>query len=157
MIHYNFNFKNLFIQFLQDNHVYETFNELCENNHIIPLDYVLNTYSKAEANKLLGIFPWYNTPQGTEFWYNLHRKWRATIFKYMLPTFVHLIKKNELYGPAIKVINSNSHILNYIKFKSLRLDTYPSILFKSVGVKCSLKNYTNLCEEWKNCFYNDYQ
>ena len=155
MAQYNFDFKNLFIQFLKENNIYETFNELYESYYIIPLDDILNTYNKARANELLRMILWYNTPQGFKFWNNLHRKWRATIFKYILPTFVHLIKKNELYGPAIEIINNNSHVLEYLKFESIRLDTYPSILFKRAGVKCSLKNYTNLCEEWKKLFDYD--
>ena len=153
MAQHNFNFKNLFIQFLKENNIYETFNELYESYYyIMPLDDMLNTHDKARAHEFLRFFSWYNTPQGFKFWNNLHRKWRATIFKYILPTFVHLIKKNELYGPAIEIIHNYKHVLEYMKFESLRLDTYPSILFKRAGVKYNPQNYTNLCEEWQKLF-----
>ena len=70
----------------------------------------------------------------------------------MLPTFIYVHKKHNLYGVLIKALNnSESNLIRMIK-RSTRLDSYPYTAFKSVILENN--EFKKMVREWKESFNN---
>ena len=151
-----FNFKELFIQFLKNNNLYDRFNEIyTKEQHLMSLDYALDKYNNVYATQMISLITWSSTQEGFDFWKKIHYKWRNTLFEYTLPAFIYVHKKHNLYGVLIKALN-NSELIRMIKC-STRLDSYPYVAFKKIisPYKLESDEFENMIREWKELFNNN--
>lgn len=144
------NITKIFIQFLIQNHVYESFilnfYEYHKRVHNeIKLTDFLHYFDTSKAiNILSAAFDWDSTPQGYDFWYDIYQKWHSTLFNHTFKIFILLLKKNNIYGNIIHQQKNNNKTIS--KLKTSYLNDYPKNMFENMNNNIQ---YENVISQWK--------
>ena len=137
--------KQLFIQFLQDNNIYEQFiNNLYYTSSLE--DFIDCATINNSARFITKAFNWGKTKEGSYFWVKVSIKWKKTLFKHLLPQLIKIIKKNNLYGYFIINTFKNG---KRIKGDAETLMPYDYLyeFFKDTNL-LNTSDYKKMQEEW---------
>lgn len=142
------NMREKFEKFLEDNGVKEAW----KRNNTIPGDYGI--FSVDPSRWLLLSFGWYETPEGHEFWYTLHKRWFDICDReYIKDTFVRFLAERGAYRAFM-------YNLGYCPSGSYNWDEHSKELpeyWISFGFEWDYSNegfdfWDNLCTEWEEIY-----
>lgn len=144
--------KTLFINFLKENNIYNDFNVYCSPIPSLIEEGVVGC-TIMDYYGIINTFNWSITKQGHSFWYEMHRKWKETMNKYIIKTFIKKLKQHNFYGDFIYITKiRNINIKTFLNM-SLDLEYYPHSIFLH-STMYHTKEFNNLVEEWRHIVIN---
>ena len=142
------NIKHKFIQFLKDNNSYEEFVNNFKTSHISSFETYFNRFTiNGSVDLIREAFYWEATNEGYWFWQRLHGKWKKTLFEFLFPYLITILKKHNLYGYVIINTYKEGKKLKELMETGLPCN-YSYKLFKDTE-KLYTTGYWKIQEEWQ--------